>query len=138
METRVIVADGARARIFASHSVLNQLEEVEAFAHPEAHWSNQDIASDAAGKSVDQHGALEPATSPQEHETENFAHSLAEHLKDLHNQQHYEELVLVAPPHFLGLLQKQLPTPLDKLVSKTVKKDLTKLGVEEIIGYIRS
>ena len=77
METRVIVADSARARIFASHTVLNQLEELEGFAHPEAHWSNQDLASDSAGRSVDQHGALESATSPKVHESEKFAHLLA-------------------------------------------------------------
>ena len=137
METRVIVADNARARIFASHSVLNHLEELEGFAHPEAHRSNRELTSDSAGRSVDQHGALEPATSPKAHEAENFARMLAQHLKDLHNQQHYEELVLIAPPKFLGLLNKQLPKPLDKRVSRTVDKDLTMRSIEEIIDYIR-
>jgi protein required for attachment to host cells len=138
METRVIVADSARARIFASHSALRHLEEVEGFAHPEAHKSNRDLASDSAGKSVDQHGALESATSPKAHEAENFARMLAQHLKDLHNQQHYEQLVLIAPPQFLGLLNKQLPKPLDKLVTKTVDKDLTTHSIEDIIGYIET
>ena len=138
METRVVVADSARARIFTSHTVLNQLEEVEGFAHPEAHWSNSDLSSDSAGKSVDQHGSLDAATSPKEHETEKFAHLLAQHLKAMHNQQHYDALVLVAPPHFLGLLHKQLPNPLGKLVSQTVDKDLTDRSVEEIIDHIRS
>ncbi len=32
METRVIVADNARARIFTSSTVIGRLEEVEAFA----------------------------------------------------------------------------------------------------------
>jgi protein required for attachment to host cells len=138
METRVIVADNARARIFASHTVLNHLEELEGFAHPEAHWTNQELATDSSGKSVDRRGALEPATSPREHEAEKFAHDLAHHLKDLHNQKHFEELVLIAPPRFLGMLQKHLQKPLDKLVSRTLGKDLTTCSVEEIIDYIRS
>ena len=50
METQIIVADSARARIFESHAALNQLEETEGFAHPEAHRSNRDLASDSAGR----------------------------------------------------------------------------------------
>ncbi len=138
METRVIVADNVRARIFSSHSVLNKLQELEDFAHPEGRWSNSDLSSDVAGKSAEQQGAFTSKTSPKEHEAENFAHMLAQHLKELHNQQHYESLVLIAPPRFLGLLHGQLPTPLDKLVMKTIDKDLTTCTVEEIIDHIRS
>ncbi len=138
METRVIVADNVRARIFSSHTVLNQLQEVDAFVHPEGRWSNGDIASDVAGKSHEQQGAFRSKTSPKEHEAENFAHLLAQHLKELHNEQHYESLVLIAPPRFLGLLHGQLPGPLDRLVTQTLDKDLTTCTVEEIIDNIRA
>lgn len=138
METRVIVADNVRARIFSSHTVLNKLEEMEGFAHPEGRWSNSDIASDVAGKSAEQQGAYRSKTSPKEHEAENFAHMLGQHLKHLHNQHHYESLVLIAPPKFLGLLHAQLPRPIDKLVTQTVDKDLTTCSVEQIIDHIRA
>ena len=46
MEIRVIVADNARARIFSSSSLLNQLQEVEGFVHPEAHLANRDLVGD--------------------------------------------------------------------------------------------
>lgn len=49
METRVIVANNARGRIFASHDVLNHLVEQEDFVHAEAHLSNQELVSDAPG-----------------------------------------------------------------------------------------
>ena len=68
METRVIVADNVRARIFGSHTVLNRLEEMEDYVHPEGRWSNSDIASDVAGKSTKQQGAFRSRTSPKEHE----------------------------------------------------------------------
>lgn len=138
METRVIVADSARARIFSSHTTLLELEEIEGFAHPEARRRNRDIASDSSGRSVDQHGALEPATSPADHEAENFAKLLAQHLKALHNKRHFDQLMLVAPPRFLGLLRKQLPKPLDQLVEKSVDKDLTGASRETIISCIQS
>lgn len=77
METRVIVANNVRARIFVSHDVLNHLVEEEGFVHEEAHLSNHDLVSDSAGKSRDPHGSFDPETSPKEHEAENFAVLLA-------------------------------------------------------------
>ena len=138
METRVIVADNARARIFVSHDVLNHLTEQDDFVHSEAHLTNQELVGDAAGKSRDPHGSLDPATSPKEHEVRNFAKLLAKHLKDLHNEQHFERLILIAPPHFLGLLRKELPKPLDQLVERTIHKDLTTASVQDIIDRVRS
>lgn len=138
METRVIVADNARARIFTSSSVISELEEVEGFVHPEAHLSNSDLVGDSAGKSVDQHGSLDPPTSAKAAEAQGFAKMLGKHLKQLHNQQHFEQLILIAPPGFLGMLRKELASPLDRLVSLSIDKDLTAATVEQIIDYIKS
>lgn len=138
METRVIVADNARARIFSSHDVLNRLAEETGFVHSEARLANQDLVSDAAGKSRDPRGSYEQPTSAKEHEAKNFAKLLAKHLKDLHNQQHFEALILVGPPKFLGLLRGELHSSLDKLVERTIHKDLTTASIEDIIDYIKS
>ena len=137
METRVVVADNKRARIFSSHNVMKHLTEQEDFVHSAANLSNQDLVGDASGKSVDQHGSLDPRTSAKVHEEEQFAKALGKHLKELHNQQHFEQLILIAPPKFLGMLRDELPAPLDKLVTKTIDKDLTLIDVEELITYIR-
>ena len=137
METRVIVADNTRARIFTSHSVINHLQEVEDFVHPEARLSNRELTEDSSGKSVDQHGSLDPGTSAKEHEERSFALLLGRHLKALHNDQHFEQLILVASPRFLGMLRKALPGPLDQLVTKSIDKDLTTADVDTIIDYIK-
>ena len=138
METIVIVADNARARILEFHPAASRLEEQEDFIHSEARLSNTELTSDSAGKSVDQHGSLDPATTAKEHEKQNFAKLLARHLKELHNRRHYESLILIAPPKFLGMLRKELPSPLDKLVSSTIGKDLTTASVDDIIDHIKS
>jgi protein required for attachment to host cells len=138
METRVIVANNGRARIFASHDVLNHLEEQEGFVHAEAHLSNRDLVSDAAGKSRDPRGSYEPETSATDHETETFALLLARRLKEMHNEQHFERLILIAPPAFLGLLRGKLHKPLDKLVERSIDKDLTTAGIDDILNYIRA
>jgi protein required for attachment to host cells len=137
MKTRVIVADNARARIFSSDSTLLRLEEIEDFAHPEARLADRDLASDAAGRSSDRGDAYNPATSPSEHEVDSFAQLLAQRLKQLHNEEHFDSLMLVAPPKFLGLLRSHLDGPLDALVSRTVDKDLSTRPVDEIIDQLR-
>lgn len=138
METRIIVADSARARIFISRDMRNHLEEQADFVHPEAHLLNQDLVADGPGKSRDAHGLLDYSTSPREHEAQNFARLLARHLKEMHNEQHFEQLILIAPPKFLGLLRKELPGPLDQILTRSIDKDLTLARVEEIFGYIKS
>ena len=137
MKTRIVVADNSRARIFSSNIRFSELSEEEDFVHNSAHLLNQELVADAAGKSVDQHGSLDPASSAKQHELETFAKSLARHLKELHNNDHYETLVLVAPPKFLGLLRGELHSPLDKLVSKTIDKDLTQSNIDELIVYLK-
>lgn len=137
METRVIVADNARARIFTSHSVINQLEEIEGFVHPEARLSDSELVGDSSGKSVDRHGSLDPATSATDREEQNFARLLGRHLKALHSEQHFEQLILIASPRFLGMLRKALPGPLDQLVTQTIDKDLSTADVDTIIDYIK-
>jgi len=136
METRVIVADNNRARIFSSDSTLKNIEEIEDFVHTAAHLSNQELVDDVAGESVDHHGSLDPASSAKDHEEKMFAKSLGKHLKELYNQQHYEQLILIAPPKFLGLLRNELPGVLEKLVTRTINKDLTLSSVEELLDYL--
>lgn len=138
METRVIVANNARARIFASHDVLKHLTEQEGFVHAEAHQSNRDMVTDAAGKSRDPHGSLDSETSPTDHEAANFALLLTRRLKEMHNKGHFDQLILIAPPAFLGLLRKSLHRSLEKLVPCTIDKDLTTAGIDDIIKYIRA
>jgi protein required for attachment to host cells len=138
METRVIVANNARARIFASHDVLNHLVEQEDFVHSEAHLQNRELVSDAAGKSRHTHDSFGSRTSPADHEAEIFAGLLAGRLKEMHNELHFDQLIIIAPPAFLGLLRKNLQKPLDRLVECTIPKDLTKAGIDDIIEYIRA
>lgn len=138
METRVIVANKARARIFASHDVLNHLAEYEDFVHTESRLPNRELVSDAAGWSGDKQDSFDPATSPRDHEAEQFALLLARRLKEMHNELHFDQLILIAPPAFLGLLRKNLQKPLDKLVERTIDKDLTTADIDLIIDYIRA
>ncbi len=138
METRVIVADSRRARIFSSHSVMNKLIEEEGFVNNEARLANRELVSDAPGRSANRIDSFSPAISAKEHDVRSFAKDLARHLKAMHSEQHFDQLVLIASPKFLGLLRRELHAPLDRLVSRTIDKDLTTADVADIIDEIKS
>lgn len=53
-------------------------------------------------------------------------------LDEGHGQQAYARLVLVAPPHFLGLLRKGLSHTLSKLVVASADKDYLHISQAEM------
>jgi protein required for attachment to host cells len=132
----VVVADSARARVFSVENASGQLEPVEQLLSPEARLHERDLSSDRPGRSFDSFGSgrhsTDTATSAKDQIAANFAKELAQHLKAGCNDRSFERLVIIAEPQFLGLLNKSLPTAVDKLVSLRIDKDLTKETEQEI------
>ena len=54
---------------------------------------------------------------------EHFAQQLADVLSAGTKQRSYETVVVVAPPHFLGLLRQRLSSETEKRLVATVHKD---------------
>jgi protein required for attachment to host cells len=65
------------------------------------------------------------STSPKEHEAELFAKELAQALEEGRASNSYRHLVLVATPHFHGLLNSQLDEKTRAMVVTDINKDLT-------------
>ena len=133
-----MVADSGRARIFESNRIFRGLTEREDFVNEEARLKNIDLVDDAAGKSVDMRGSLDPATQTKVHEEERFAKYLVKQLEDLHNRDPFEGLVIVAAPKFLGMLRNNLKKPLDELVIRTLDKDLTQLSISDLVDHLKA
>ncbi|MEY3807158.1 MAG: hypothetical protein RI893_134 [Pseudomonadota bacterium] len=137
--TWILVADGARARIFTTDTPSSPLEEIEDFSHTEGRLHDRDITSDLPGriKSASAGGhALEQATDPKQHETDNFAHLIAHYLEDAYNVNRFEQLLLVAAPSFLGLLRKHLSEPIKQRVCLELDKDLTMMNATSIRQHL--
>lgn len=138
MNTLIVVADASRARIFIAGKNISKLNELEDFIHPESRMTEEELGADAPVKSPGQKGSLQPRIFPKEHEEQVFARQLARHLQELHNNTKNTAFILIAAPRFLGMLRKELPSSIDKLVSHTVDKDIVKLSAEEICEYLRN
>lgn len=137
--TWILVADSTRARIFTADSSSAPLEEIEDFSHTESRLHDREITSDLPGK-IKSAGAgghtFEQPTDPKKHEADNFAHAVAHFLEEAHNKNRFEQLLIVAGPSFLGLLRKQLPEQVKKLVRFELDKELTMLSTADIRQHL--
>ena len=135
--TWIVVAHRAGARIFSHVGRGKPLEPVAEIDHPEGRKQTVDIDTDRSGRNRDPGGggahATTHKTDSHEHIAERFAHDLAHRLRGGRNDHEYGRLVLVAEPHFLGLLRGQLDHDTAKLVIGTVDKDLAQSKPDEIV-----
>jgi protein required for attachment to host cells len=78
------------------------------------------------------HDALAPHSSPKDIEKAHFAHTLTKTLDQAMRATYFRCWVLVAPPHFLGLIRKELTGELEKHLVATVDKDLNDLDAHAL------
>jgi len=137
--TWILIADSTRARIFTADTPTSPLEEIEEFTHTEGRLHDREITSDLPGriKSTGAGGhAFEQPTDPKKHETDNFAHTLAQYLEKAYNENRFEQLIIVAGPTFLGLLRSHLSEHVKKLVRFELNKELTLLSADDIRQHL--
>jgi protein required for attachment to host cells len=137
--TWIVVADSTRARIFTTDTPSSSLEEIEDFSHSIGRLHDREITSGLPGK-IKSSGAgghtFEQPTDPKKHEADVFAHRIARHLEDAHNENRFEQLLIVAGPAFLGLLRNQLPEQIKKLVRFELDKEITALSAADIRQHL--
>lgn len=140
--TWVLVADACRARIFSDPGLRGDLVELEDFASPACREHVKDRVSDRSGQKPGggQGGRVSAAqeVDPKESEARAFARHLAEVLKRKQNANAFKELVIAAPPHFLGLLRSAFDETIAKAVVASFDKDYTMLDAGDLSRRIHS
>ena len=140
LKTWVVVADRARARIFTASTPKGPLTEFEDLVLPEARSHERDLTSDRPGRAFDSGGtgrhAMEAPTSAKQQAALSFARTIAERVESGRLTGECQQLVLVAPPDFLGQLKKQLGTQCAKLLTRQIAQNLTQLKVDEIRSHL--
>jgi protein required for attachment to host cells len=130
--TRVIVAHDAGARAFEHRGPgkpLVQLSEVE-FEDGRRHSGELE----EGGRGFDR--AYEAHQDSRQHAVAHFAKVLVQDLaRDFHLGE-FQQLVLVAPPRFLGMLRDSLDTKLKRALVGTVAKDLPRADARVVCQHI--
>jgi protein required for attachment to host cells len=139
MTTWILVSDVSRAKLFSAERRDEVLSLVKEFEHPEGHKFSRDIRpSGPPGHMQQSHGpggrrsSMEPHKWPKEAEAERFAEQLGHYLEEAIGKHQFDALVLVAPPHFLGILHGTLGRQTAKHLQATVDKDLSMLDAAEL------
>ncbi len=124
----VLVADAARARIFAA-AEDERLQEIETLVNGSAHLRGADLQSDRSGRSFDSAGkgrhAMAPSTDVKQQAAIDFAHDVAHRMDQLAAGKTYVNIAVVAAPAFLGQLRKSLHDNTKRKIRTEINKDLT-------------
>jgi protein required for attachment to host cells len=143
MKTWVMVADATRARLFELTGRQAPLTELQALVWPEARLKGHEIESDRPGRAFDSRGggqrhAMAPGIEPKQEEAMRFARHLARLMQEGLDAHRFEQLCVMAPPQFLGLLRAEMGTSLKRAVASELVKDLTQEGPERIADEART
>jgi protein required for attachment to host cells len=133
----VLVCDAAKARVFEIRAGDPTWHCVDLVIHEASRSKASELVGSPSGTRSPEggsvhHNALAPASSPKEVEKGGFAHTLATTLDRAMRSARFQRWVLVAPPHFLGLMRKELTGELEKHLMKTVDKDFNDLAVHDL------
>ncbi|MBA2367428.1 MAG: host attachment protein [Candidatus Protochlamydia sp.] len=138
MKKWLVVANSSLARIYKIEK-MKSLVEVELLEHPESRLHNRDLNSDKPGRGFESVGharhSLEPHSSPQQLEFNQFAKELSVYLENARNNGEFESLYIAASPTLLGLLRQCLDSNTAKLVKGEVDKDMTHMNPDEIMKH---
>ena len=133
--TWILVADGARARLFETQRT-GTLSELGCYTNAEIRNGTRGLTTDRAPTVNESVGSarhsIEPHTSLREKAASRFAHSLREVLDVGQSAHRFEHLVLIAPPRFLGALHKVFDKQLRGCVVAEIRRDFTQMSPGDI------
>lgn len=139
-KTWILVAHRGGARLFEHEGRESGVTLHQALDHPAGRMKNREIDSDRHGRSFDRRGAGRHAysteTAPTEHVAAQSAKYVASILEEGREQSRYQRLILVAEPHFLGLLRAELSAPTAALVAAELDKDLGDIEARDLPKHL--
>jgi protein required for attachment to host cells len=136
MSIWILVCDASRATLYAAEESGDDWRSVGSYSHPESRLKNSELTPTEPGHALKskggaRHTVMESATSPKEAEKERFAEELAQVVNDGARKQSFDGFLLVAPPHFAGLIEQHLSPEAKKRAKPVVHKDYTVADARE-------
>ncbi|MDX2464121.1 MAG: host attachment protein [Porticoccus sp.] len=136
-----MVANASEAHLYAAERLGGDMSVLKEYFHPESQAKGATLVSDRPGKSQGRGfsmGTRGDPESPKHLEAERFASELAKELDKGRTENAYRRLILVASPHFQGLLKTHLNDHTRALVEGNINKDFTACDVRELPERIKA
>jgi protein required for attachment to host cells len=141
-KTWVLVANQAGARIFDHPVAGAELALVEEIDHPEGRLKNSEIDTDRAGAAFESAApgvrAMGREESAHERVAADFARALAAKLSAARNDGRFDQLLIVADPHLLGLLRRAMDVPTGSRVKRAMPKNLAHVPTHAMHKHLAS
>ncbi|MFY0526014.1 host attachment protein [Archangium gephyra] len=109
----ILVANGSRAKLFATDERAEKWDLREEFQHEESRSMSRQLLNQPDNPNAGSLHKPQPENQPdarQQLEIDRFARELAARLERGLNDHAYDRLVIAAPPGMLGLLRKLVST----------------------------
>jgi protein required for attachment to host cells len=129
----IISANSSSARVYEVLS-RNTIKPKYTLEHVQSRMKSESLVTDRPGQRAP-HSFTESA-NPKEVEANRFAKHLADLIERARATNQFEQLVLVMPPEFLGLVSSHLTDLTKDLIRETHTKDYTKLPVQELQSLV--
>lgn len=140
--TWVVVMDRMGARIFERLARKKELSLLREWEHPGGDFREQELTSDRPGigrmNSREYRGNVyNPGSSAKEQSLKQFCREVAHYLNacrlnPTQNENSYDELILVAESHTLGILRSVLNEQVSRKVVGTLDKDFAWIETRDL------
>jgi protein required for attachment to host cells len=145
----IVTANAGCAHIFSQQNPSASLEKMGEIINDKSSSLTSETESDrlgqhAASKSRHSVGAptqpsgYQPNQTPAEHNTELFARNVSRFLLHGYQDGHFQRLVLIASPEFLGVLRSILDSRLLDVVTIEINKDYTQYSTQKLSALLQS
>jgi protein required for attachment to host cells len=139
-KTWVLVAESSRAKILEQDHPHGELRELQGFDHAASRLYDKDLVTSQPGRTYDSNGsgrhAITQDVEPKEQEAHHFARMLTHHLEQNCEKKHFNKLVVIAPPEFLGILRGLFSDHLNNIIAASINKNLVHENAESIQGHL--
>ncbi len=134
----VLVADGARARIFTKQSrkLSNAMGQDFVADNIKDSVAEADKPGRAFESANSARHAYEPRTDWHDYQKEQFAKSLCDILQKANERSEFDELIIISPPKTLGGIRNHLNKQVISKITAEFPKDITKYTEQELSAFL--
>lgn len=124
----ILVANSSFAQIYEVQGPAKNIHQVHSIDNPDGRKKGSEVYSDRPTRNFQSIGPARNAVVNEfdyhTHVMDVFAHKICELLKKGEDDHSFNELAIIAPSEFIGMLNTVMHPQLRKAVSTEVKKDL--------------
>lgn len=137
----ILVADAGGAKLYRSEGGTSTPELAHERSNPAGRKLRAEIESDRPGTQRNSMGGTHSLGGDKDahrHESDQFARELCNMLEREHAAGRFTDLLIAAPPHFLGDLRQHMGKDCKKAIRATIHKDLLRIDPKDLLAHFTS